>query len=134
MRVLLDTNVLISAARNPAGTPYKAFRKAVTFPNTAYITDQNIEELRRVFSRKWPAELPVLNNFISLLLMTVELIHIPAKKVVEESIIRDLDDRAILRAALSSDIEVLITGDKDFLEADLTKPLVLSPAAYLQYE
>lgn len=30
MKVLIDTNVLISAALNPNSTPYKAFIKAVT--------------------------------------------------------------------------------------------------------
>ena len=33
MRVLIDTNIMISAALSPNGTPYKAFLKAVTYPN-----------------------------------------------------------------------------------------------------
>lgn len=54
MRVLIDTNILVSAALSPKGTPYKAFLKAVTFPNKGIICDQNIEELRRIFNRKFP--------------------------------------------------------------------------------
>lgn len=49
MRVLVDTNILISAALSSNGTPYKAFLKAVTYPNKGIICDQNIEELRRIF-------------------------------------------------------------------------------------
>ena len=44
MRVLIDTNVLISAALNPNGTPFQAYVKAVTPPNTGIICRQNIEE------------------------------------------------------------------------------------------
>ena len=54
MRVLIDTNIMISAALSSKGTPYKAFIKAVTHPNKGVICDQNIEELRRIFNRKFP--------------------------------------------------------------------------------
>ena len=39
MRVLIDTNILISAALNSNGTPYRAFIKAVSYP----ICEQNID-------------------------------------------------------------------------------------------
>lgn len=51
MRVLIDTNVLFSAALNPNGTPFQAYVKAVTPPNTGIICRQNIEELRRTFKQ-----------------------------------------------------------------------------------
>ena len=54
MRILIDTNVLISAILNPKGTPFQAYLKAVSFPNHALICDQNIEELRRIFNKKFP--------------------------------------------------------------------------------
>ena len=63
MRVLVDTNILISAALSSAGTPYKAFLKAVTFPNKGIICDQNIEELRRIFNRKFPQKIFLLEYF-----------------------------------------------------------------------
>ena len=37
MKVLVDTNILISAALNPSGTPYAAFEKAVSYPNQEII-------------------------------------------------------------------------------------------------
>lgn len=33
MRVLIDTNVLISAALNTNSVTYQAYKKAVTYPN-----------------------------------------------------------------------------------------------------
>ena len=54
MRVLIDTNILISAALSSTGTPFKAFVKAVTYPNHGLVCEQNIDEMRRIFNRKFP--------------------------------------------------------------------------------
>lgn len=48
MRVLIDTNILISAALSYKGTPFAAFKKAVTYPNHGLICEQNIDEMRRI--------------------------------------------------------------------------------------
>ena len=50
MRVLIDTNILISAALSSKGTPYQAFIKAVTYPNHGMVCEQNIDELRRILT------------------------------------------------------------------------------------
>jgi len=65
MRVLIDTNVLISAALFPQSTPAQAFRKANTFPFHAVICEQNLDEMKRIFTRKFPDKLPALASFIS---------------------------------------------------------------------
>lgn len=57
MRVFLDTNVLISAALNPDGSPFSAYIKATSYPNHAIICEQNIEELIRIFKKKFPNKL-----------------------------------------------------------------------------
>lgn len=41
MRVLIDTNIPISAALSYKGTPFAAFKKAVTYPNHGLICEQN---------------------------------------------------------------------------------------------
>ncbi len=33
MKVLIDTNILLSASLNPSGVPYQAYLKAVTHPH-----------------------------------------------------------------------------------------------------
>jgi hypothetical protein len=45
MRVLIDTNILISAAYAVGSTPHRAYIKAVTPPNVALICEQSIEKL-----------------------------------------------------------------------------------------
>ncbi len=72
MKILIDTNILISAALNPTGTLYKAYIKAVPYPNKGILSETNIEELYRIFNRKFPNKLQALAIFIlgnNLLLM-----------------------------------------------------------------
>ena len=54
MRVLIDTNVLISAALSANGTPYQAYVKAASYPNHGLICEQNVDEMKRIFNKKFP--------------------------------------------------------------------------------
>ena len=80
MRVLIDTNILISAALSSNGTPYRAFIKAVTYPNHGLICEQNIDEMRRIFNRKFPRKIDALEKFLSLALMTLEMVPTPVEE------------------------------------------------------
>ena len=131
MRVLIDTNILISAALSSKGTPYQAFIKAVTYPNHGMVCEQNIDELRRIFNRKFSQKIHALETFLSLALMTLELVPTPVEEHVSESKIRDVNDRPILRAAIHAKADILLTGDKDFLESDLTTPQILTAADFV---
>ena len=74
MRVLIDTNVLISAALSAGGTPYQAYVKAASYPNHGLICEQNVDELKRIFNKKFPNRLAALDKFLSAALLTLELI------------------------------------------------------------
>lgn len=100
MRVLIDTNILISAALSSQGTPFQAFMKAVTYPNHGLICEQNIDEMRRIFNRKFPKKIAALEKFLSLALMTLEMVPTPMEEYDSEVQIRDVNDRPILRAAI----------------------------------
>lgn len=131
MRVLIDTNILVSAALSPNGTPYKAFLKAVTYPNKGVICDQNIEEIRRIFNRKFPQKIPLLEHFLSIALLAMEVVVTPNEELEEESYIRDVADRPILRAAVNAKVDVLLTGNKDFLESGIVKPQIMTAAEFI---
>lgn len=132
MRVLIDTNILISAALNSSGTPNQAFLKAVNYPNHAVVSDQNIDELRRIFNRKFPAKIHLLERFLALALTVLEVIPTPPNEAADEKLIRDAADRPILRAAISAKVDVLITGDKDFLESGVKDPRIMTAAEFIQ--
>ena len=126
MRVLIDTNILISAALSSKGTPYQAFIKAVTYPNHGMVCEQNIDELRRIFNRKFPQKIHALETFLSLALMTLELVPTPVEEHVS-----DVNDQPILRAAIHAKADILLTGDKDFLESGLATPQILTAADFV---
>lgn len=131
MRILIDTNVLISAALNPASTSFKAYIKAVTYPNRGLICEQNVDELIRIFNKKFPHKLKALDAFISMALMSLELVPMTEDELSEEAQIRDINDRPILRAAIKANADMILTGDKDFLESGITKPVILTPTEFL---
>lgn len=132
MKVLIDTNILISAALHPGSVPSKAFTKAVTWPNRGILCEQNIDELRRIFNRKFPEKINAMETFLSLALLTVDVIPVPEIEDEAEIKIRDIKDRAILRAALYINADILLTGDKDFLEACLELPKCMTAAEFIE--
>ena len=132
MRVLIDTNVLISAALSASGTPFQAYIKAATYPNHGLICEQNVDELKRIFNKKFPNKLAALDRFLSTALLTLELVPIPGEEDTIETQIRDLNDRPILRAAIAAKADVLLTGDKDFLESGIQSPKIMTPKDFLE--
>jgi len=133
MTVLIDTNILLSAALYPDRLPFQAFIKAVTSPYRGIVCDQNIEELRRVFNRKFPHRISALEQFLSMALQTMDIVPVPEEQSAEEATVRDVYDRPILRAAIHAGADILLTGDKDFLAADLIHPRVMTPAEFMTY-
>ena len=132
INVLIDTNILISAALSNRGTPYAAYMKAVTYPYHGVICDQNIDELRKVFNRKFSAKIQLLDSFLAIALTALQLIETPVDEFEQEKSIRDVKDRPILRAAINVGVDILLTGDKDFLEADIDKPKTITAADFLK--
>ena len=131
MKIFIDTNVLISSAVFPNSTPYKAFYKAVTEPNTAYICDQNIDALKRIFSKNFSNKAHALDTFLSIIMTSVTIVKVPAEEVEAERKIRDEKDRPIFRAAVMTGADVILTGDKDFLEAGIVVPRIMSPSEFI---
>lgn len=133
MRVLIDTNVLISAALSANGVPFQAYVKAASYPNHGLICEQNVDEMKRIFNKKFPSRLASLDKFLSVSLLTLELVPIPTEEDISETQIRDMNDRPILRAAIEAKADILVTGDKDFLESGVKNPMIMTPAEFLQY-
>lgn len=134
MKVLIDTNILISAALSNKGTPYQAFVKAVSYPNHGLVCEQNIDEMRRIFNRKFPKKISALETFLSLALLTLQVVPTPIVEHSSEQAIRDVKDRPILRAAIYANADILLTGDKDFLESGLQNPKIMTAADFISME
>lgn len=132
MRIMIDTNIIIiSAIRNPDGIPSAAYAKAAQPPHKIILCDQIVDEVRKVFSRKFPDSVPLIERFFTWALF--EVIGTPGQEKAEEkeNAIRDANDRPILRAALAAKVDILITGDKDFLEAGIESPKIITAAEFI---
>ena len=46
--------------------------------------------------------------------------------------IRDPKDEKILYSAITADVDVLITGDKDFTELEIERPEILIPSEFIK--
>ena len=103
----------------------------MTYQNKGIICDQNIEELRRIFNRKFPQKISLLEHFLSIALLAMEVVPTPVEEAEEESQIRDIADRPILRAALNAKVDILLTGDKDFLESGVLNPKIMTAAEFI---
>ena len=127
MRILIDTNVLISALFYPNSKPAKAMLHAAD-NHELIITDHNISELRRIAAEKFSDRQADIDLFLAEL--TYELILAPEAPL---KLINDPKDAPILNAAILSDVDVIISGDKHFLELDMERPMAMKPADYLRY-
>mgnify|MGYP000846013651 CR=1 FL=1 len=128
MRVLVDTNILISTILFPHTKVAKALLY-ITEHHDVVLCDRNIYELREVLNRKKPDKLPDVEVFLAEL--SYELI--PAAYHAEK-LIRDVKDQPILNAAIISNVDIILTGDKDFLCLEIEHPKCMNVADFLEHE
>ena len=132
MKIMVDTNVIISAALFPNGTAAKAFMKAMMPPYEPIVCDYIVDELHRKFREKFPDKLTETEAFLFQALSFIEVVQTPENAVDAERKVRDPKDRPILRAALDAHADLFLTGDKDFLESAITDPRIIGVAAFLE--
>jgi putative PIN family toxin of toxin-antitoxin system len=130
MRIMLDTNVLISVLAfksKTLGTMLAWICQTHQLVLSTYVVDECYE----VVQRKKPALVPALDRFFEAL--PYELVHTPQTLPAHGWFtIRDGDDEKVLYSAITSDVDVLITGDKDFADVGIEKPDILTPAQFAE--
>ncbi|MBR0425002.1 MAG: putative toxin-antitoxin system toxin component, PIN family [Clostridia bacterium] len=132
MKIMIDTNVIISAALFPNGKAAKAFFKAMMPPYEPIVCDYIVDELHRKFQEKFPEKQTELEAFLFQALSFIEIVKTPEDAIEAESKVRDVKDRPILRAALDAHADLFLTGDKDFLESSITDPRITGVAEFLE--
>ena len=130
MRVFVDTNIIISAILFPNAKVAKVFSHLIE-KHTVIIASYIKDECKEVFEKKFPLKKEQLNIFFNGI--RFEEFKTP-KKIDEKKYpkIRDIKDLPVLVSAILSDSDILITGDKDFEDVTIDKPLIFTPAAYFE--
>lgn len=126
MKILADTNILISALLFPRSKPALALLHAAR-NHQLILSDRNVHELRDVLGRKAPQVLPDVDVFLAEL--AYDLVVAPE---YPEKLIADPKDQPILNAAIMADVEIIISGDKHFLTLNLERPRTMTAAQYLE--
>ena len=128
MRIMLDTNILISMLI--FGSMDKVIDKIIE-NHKIVLCSYVIDELHEVIERKFPSKQETLEEF--LIKLPFELIYTP--KTIEKHgmfVIRDIDDEKVLYSAIMADVDILLTGDKDFSDIDIERPEILTPSEFLE--
>ncbi len=134
MKIMIDTNIVISAVLFPNGKAARALHKALSTPYEPLLCDYIVDELRRKFLEKFPDKQLELESFLMNALLSIRTVPTPEEELSIEQTIRDPKDRPILRAALNEHADLFLTGDKDFLESSVKDPRIISVAAFLEMQ
>jgi putative PIN family toxin of toxin-antitoxin system len=130
---MLDTNILVSAAYSRMGVPRQAFQKAVSSASIrCLICEQTLEEFWRIANHKFPARIGDFESFMAQALLVMEVVPVPVEVYDDEKEIRDVKDRPILRAAKKANVDIFVTGDKDFTESSVAQPKIMTAAQFVQ--
>lgn len=125
LKILTDTNILISAvwSKNSLIAKLLIF---IADNHKLYLTTQNITEFKEAVHRKMPQKQAEITTLLS---------KLSYKEISTSShthrIIRDATDQPILNAAIKHKLDIIITGDKDFIALNLKKPKCLTPSQFI---
>ena len=128
MRVVIDTNVLVSAAFKDK-TPETIIRFVVARPDFEWVVSEAIlDEYKTVLARsKFGLSASLLQQWYALLDTVTVMVDVPEPF----SYPPDPTDAKFLACALAADAEWLITGDRDFSHArKLVSTTILSVAMF----
>jgi putative PIN family toxin of toxin-antitoxin system len=135
MRLVLDTNVLVSGLLYPGGPPSRLVKAWRAGAFDLVISDFVIDELTRIWAHlasRLKASPNDLADFIDTIGVRAELLRIDATMLAQASTagLRDPDDLPVLALLIGSGADYLVTADKDLLALAGAYP-ILSPADFV---
>jgi len=130
MRVMLDTNILISAFVLSSPHLLKMVDE-ITEHHSIILPTYVVDELKRVTKQKFPEKYDILESFLTKL--PYKLAYTPEKiDIANYPNIRDVKDLPVLVSAILEDVDILLTGDIDFAPLNLEQPEILTPRQFVE--
>lgn len=127
MRVLLDTNVLVSAILF-GGVPRSLLERGIRGELEVVTSPTLMDELEELLDRKFGFPAEAARQVRAELELLAEVVR---PRVVPR-VLRDPDDDEVLAAALTGDADVIVTGDTDLLELGSHRGVqILTPRDFL---
>ncbi|MBQ4235473.1 MAG: putative toxin-antitoxin system toxin component, PIN family [Treponema sp.] len=122
MRILIDTNVLISAFVF-GGKAGKLFELLFESQHTILVSDYVDSEFKAKLFQKWPDKAEKVYS----LYHTLPISFCQSSTELHGNL-RDKKDIPVLSDAIFNHADIILSGDKDFLESALESPQIFSPA------
>lgn len=131
LRVVVDVNVFVSAARSPSGLCGRLLDAATAGRWIPVVSVMLFQELEEVLAR--PKFRDVLgqeatDRFLADLLSIAEWAPDPAAAATQAT--RDPDDEYLLTLARSAKVDVLVSGDRDLTDLPETEPPIETPTQF----
>ncbi|MCL1999226.1 MAG: putative toxin-antitoxin system toxin component, PIN family [Turicibacter sp.] len=128
MKIMLDTNVLFSGLVY-GGKVAPAVVEYVSKHYDLYLSEYAVNELKKATLNKTPHQATKINEILAKLNYT--LVKLPLEDPPDEYFnLRDPNDIPILQAAVDEDMDILITGDKDFEDVIIKKPQIMNMSTF----
>lgn len=130
MKIVLDTNVIVSGLLNPEGSPGRLVDLFLAREVDLLVDDRILTEYRAVLRRTKFGFDPVdISDFLDLVEADATKINAPPLKLV----LRDEADRPFLEVAVAADADFLVTGNtRHFQVPSIRRSLVVTPAEFLR--
>jgi len=134
-KIVLDTNVLVSALINPHGKPAQIINYVFENKIRLFTSPSIMEELERVLSypklmKRHGLNSEELKEFISDLLSIMSLIE--EEKIIEV-IMEDPSDNKYLSCAIDAKVDFIISGDIHLLNLGEYEGIrIVTPAQFLE--
>ena len=129
MKIVFDTNVLVSALVFPGGRADAALRRIVEERDQLLLSKPILDELLGILARKFSRETEELAH-VAVFLSDLSIVVKPRRKL---AVLADEPDNRILECAVSGGAHAIVTGDKALLGLKtFRKVKLLSLREYLE--
>jgi len=129
MRVVFDTNVLVSALVFPGGQGEAALRRIVEGTDQLVLSRAVLDELLAVLGRKFARDAEELAH-VAVFITELSKVVAPRRRL---QVVKDDPDNRILECALAGKADAIVTGDRALLALGTFAGIpVLTLASYLE--
>ena len=129
MRIVVDTNVLVSGLLNPRGAPGRIVDLITAADASLLVDDRILAEYHEVLQRgRFGFEATDVDALLALI--DASAIHIHGALLAER--LPDQDDEPFLEVAIAGEADALVTGNVRHFPARLAHGMrIVSPAAFV---
>jgi len=131
MKVLLDTNVVLSGIFFPSGIPRKVLVAWEQGKFDLIISPEIFDEYNQTV-REFRGKVPPIDidRMLDLILLNSQVCR---PEPLSQAVCDDADDDMFIACAISSDVKIIVSGDKHLLDVSGYQNIeVLKPRAFLE--